>query len=162
MFGDFWGILEKLVRCEKIKNIHQFEANRENEVLRPIRPPNSIGGQIWPHIWNLWPQLHMLTCLFRLIWPSFELWLRKKERRRKFVSIRPVGFAAGKKRNMLWMAPFYKYDCSSFVKMRCIHQFRPNQSSWCTSRFLLKAKQFLGFPFRFTCIVSFLLSFSFS
>ena len=41
----------------------------------------------------------MLTCLFRLIWPSFELSLRKKKE--ESVSTRPVGFAAGKKQKFL-------------------------------------------------------------
>ena len=36
---DFRGFLETFL---KIKNFHLFE----NEVLRPIRPPNSLGGQI--------------------------------------------------------------------------------------------------------------------
>ena len=43
----FWGILEKFARCEKkIKNFHQSETNKVNEVLRPLRLPNSLGGQI--------------------------------------------------------------------------------------------------------------------
>ena len=47
IFWGIWGILEKLTRCEKkIKNFHHFETNKENEVLRPIQRPNSLGGQI--------------------------------------------------------------------------------------------------------------------
>ena len=53
----------------------------------------------------------MLPCLFGHFWPSFELSKKKKEKKkkkqqkkkkkkkkkeRKFVSTRPVGFAAGK------------------------------------------------------------------
>ena len=34
-----------MIRCEKIKNFHHFETNKENEVLRPIRPPNSLRGR---------------------------------------------------------------------------------------------------------------------
>ena len=61
IFWGIWGILEELARCEKkIKNFHDFETNKENEVLRPIRPRNSLGGQIKNQIWNLWPKLHIL------------------------------------------------------------------------------------------------------
>ena len=31
---------------------------------RPLRPPNSLGGQIWPQIWNQWPKEPM--------WPKFQ------------------------------------------------------------------------------------------
>ena len=80
----FWGVLEKLVRCEKkIKNFHQLETNKENEVLRPLWPPNSLGGHIWPQIWNLWPKLHILPCLFGLFGPSFELREKEDERKKK-------------------------------------------------------------------------------
>ena len=45
-FGIFFEeFLKKLVHCEKIKNFHQSETNKENEVLRPPWPLNSLGGQ---------------------------------------------------------------------------------------------------------------------
>ena len=31
---------------------------------RPLRPPNNLGGQIWPQIWNQWPKEPM--------WPKFQ------------------------------------------------------------------------------------------
>ena len=72
----FWRILEKLVRCLKIKNFHQSETNKENEVLRPLWPPNSLGGQIWPQIWNQWPQLPTYPCAYCLycMGPLSSLW----------------------------------------------------------------------------------------
>ena len=76
----FWGILEKLVRCEKkIKNFNQLETNKENEVLRPLRPPNSLGVQIWHQIWNVWPKLHVLPYLCGLFWPVWAKWREKEE-----------------------------------------------------------------------------------
>ena len=45
IFGEFRGILQKLTHGEKIKNFHQFGTNKENEVLRPLQPPNSLGGR---------------------------------------------------------------------------------------------------------------------
>ena len=34
--------------------------------LRPLQPPNSLGGQIWPHIWNQRPQLPTYPCEYCL------------------------------------------------------------------------------------------------
>ena len=34
--------------------------------LRPPQPPNSLGGQIWPQIWNQWPQLPTYPCAYCL------------------------------------------------------------------------------------------------
>ena len=31
---------------------------------RPLRPPNGLGGQIWPQIWNQWPK--------EPSWPKFQ------------------------------------------------------------------------------------------
>ena len=39
-----------LVCCEKNKNFHQLETNKEKEVLRQLWPPNSLKGQIRPWI----------------------------------------------------------------------------------------------------------------
>ena len=33
---------------------------------RPLRPPNSLRGHVWPQISNQWPQLHMLPCVWML------------------------------------------------------------------------------------------------
>ena len=44
---------------------------------------NSLGGQIWPQIWNLWPKLHMLPCLFEQFRPVLALLLNLERRRRK-------------------------------------------------------------------------------
>ena len=33
---------------------------------RPLRPPNSLWGQIWPQIWNQWPQLPTYPCAYCL------------------------------------------------------------------------------------------------
>ena len=90
---NFWGILENILGilesfCQileilnfvrKTSNILNFVRRTsrfqikvlKSEVLRPLWPPNSLGGQIWPQIWNLWPKLHMLPCLFWLFWPFF-------------------------------------------------------------------------------------------
>ena len=36
-FGDFLRNFEKLAHCEKkIKNFHQLETNKENDILRPL------------------------------------------------------------------------------------------------------------------------------
>ena len=32
--------------------------------LRPLQPPNSLGGQIWPQIWNQWAQLPTYSCAY--------------------------------------------------------------------------------------------------
>ena len=33
---------------------------------RPLRPPNSLRDQIWPQIWNQWPQLPTYPCAYCL------------------------------------------------------------------------------------------------
>ena len=38
---------------------------------RPLRPPNGLGGLIWPRIWNPWPQLPSYTCACYPFNPSF-------------------------------------------------------------------------------------------
>ena len=63
--------------------------------LRPLQPPNSLGGQNWVCRWNWWPQF--------TIWPSFKVallvkkWLFARRRRRRWQSwpIDLRGFAAG-------------------------------------------------------------------
>ena len=95
-----WGILEKLVRCEKkIKNFHQLETNKENEVLRPLWPPNSLRGHIWHQIWNLWPKLHMLPCLFGQFRPVLALLLSFLRRFNCFVSEKIIPFDSEKIKN---------------------------------------------------------------
>ena len=42
--------------------------------LRSLQPPNSLRGQIWPQIWNLWPKHHLLPSLFLLFRPLFARW----------------------------------------------------------------------------------------
>ena len=44
---------------------------------------NSLGGQIWPQIWNLWPKLHMLPCLFGQFRPVLALLLNFDRRKMK-------------------------------------------------------------------------------
>ena len=64
--------------------------------LRSLQPPNSLGGQVWPHISNQWPQLHKLPCPNCSNLPYFvNTWRR---RRRGVISHWPDGFAAGKKK----------------------------------------------------------------
>ena len=41
----------------EIKGEQQTSGTPRN--FRPLQPPNSLRGQIWPHIWNQWP----LTCV---------------------------------------------------------------------------------------------------
>ena len=43
---------------------------------RPPQPPNSLRGQIWPQIWNQWPQLPTYPCAYCLygIVPFGSLW----------------------------------------------------------------------------------------
>ena len=36
------------------------------ELFRPIRPQNSLGGLIWPQIWNQWPRLPTYACAYCL------------------------------------------------------------------------------------------------
>ena len=48
IFGQFLrnsGEIGSLLEGEE-KNFHQSENNKENEVLRPLWPPNSLGGHI--------------------------------------------------------------------------------------------------------------------
>ena len=47
---EFWRFFEEFWRnwfiVRRRKNFHQLETNKENEVLRPLWPPNSLGGHI--------------------------------------------------------------------------------------------------------------------
>ena len=47
---DFWRFFEEFWRnwfiVRRFKNFHQLETSKENEILRPLWPPNSLGGQI--------------------------------------------------------------------------------------------------------------------
>ena len=38
----------------------------KSEVLGPLWPPNSLGGKIWPQIWNQWPQVPTYPCAYCL------------------------------------------------------------------------------------------------
>ena len=58
-----------IVRRRRLPSI----GDQKNEVLRPLWPPNSLGGHIWPQMWNLGLKLQILPCLFGLFWTSFEL-----------------------------------------------------------------------------------------
>jgi len=68
---NFWQVLEILNFVRKTSNPLNFVRRTsrfqievlKSEVLRPLWPPNSLRGQIFNQIWNLWPRLHMLPCL---------------------------------------------------------------------------------------------------
>ena len=86
---------------------------------RPLQPPNSLGGQIWLHIWNLLPKLHILPFLFGLFWPSFEL-RQKEERRRK----NPLTSLLDLSASLQVKSLFIRDDSSIYVKS---HDERENQ-----------------------------------
>ena len=44
---------------------------------RPLQPPNGLGTQILPQIWNLWPKPHMMPCLSWLLRPLFVRWRKE-------------------------------------------------------------------------------------
>ena len=94
---SFWGILENFWQVLEILNFVRKTSNLLNfvrrtsrfqievlkrEVLRPMWPINSLGGQISNQIWNLWPKLHILHCLFGLFWPFFSSSWKKEERKK--------------------------------------------------------------------------------
>ena len=39
---------------------------------RLLWPPNSLGGQIWPQIWNQWPWLPIYPCAYCLYWTLWQ------------------------------------------------------------------------------------------
>ena len=70
-YVDFWSILEDFAK-KNLRNfgetgllledylrtsINQRPTKKSflRKVLRPLWPPNSLRGQVWPQIWNLWP-----------------------------------------------------------------------------------------------------------
>ena len=88
IFEEFWRNWFFVSR--RLKNFHQSMTNWENEVMRPLWPPKSLIGQIWPQIKNLWPKLRMLPCLLGLLC-SF---LDQMAEQSTFTSTRAVCFAA--------------------------------------------------------------------
>ena len=67
-------VSEKIIPfdSEKIKNFQKKVGSSHNEQKWALRGHYSLGGQIWPQIWNLWPKLHMQPCLFGLFRPSLR------------------------------------------------------------------------------------------
>ena len=57
---------------------------------RSLQPPNSLGGQVWPNIWNQWPQLPTYPHAYRLYdmdpFSSLEVTTASKQPRRSSVT----------------------------------------------------------------------------
>ena len=85
-FKDFWRNLFALRR--RLRTSGNWKPTKK--FWGHCRPPNSLGGQIWPQVWNLCPKLHMLPCLFGLFCSFLDQW------RTQLASTKVVGFAATK------------------------------------------------------------------
>ena len=60
-FEEFWRNWF-VVRRLRTSDLHLVSASWKFLTMNKkvwFWPPNGLGGQIWPQIWNLWPKLHM-------------------------------------------------------------------------------------------------------